>query len=86
MAAAGVSIRDAILAKNAYSAPYFHNKCWWTRCSAQVWNEVRTKKVNILSKLTQYVGLQVSDFEELGKRWLEVCADIKQQYGFTEKE
>ena len=44
------------------------------------------KKVSILSKLTQYIGLQVSDFEELGKRWLEVCADIKQQYGFTEKE
>ncbi len=44
------------------------------------------EKVDIFSQLTQCVGLQVSDFEELGKRWLEVCADIKQQYGFTEKE
>jgi hypothetical protein len=27
---------------NTYAAHYYHNGKWWTRCSAQVWNEVRT--------------------------------------------
>lgn len=25
---------------NAYAAHYYHNGKWWTRCSAQVWNEI----------------------------------------------
>ncbi|KAF9483081.1 lolT-1 [Pholiota conissans] len=50
-----------LFAKKAFSAPFFHNGAWWTRCSAQVWNEI-------------------SDFEELGKRWLEVCADVKKDF------
>jgi hercynylcysteine S-oxide lyase len=24
----------------AYSAHFYHNNAWWTRCSAQVWTEV----------------------------------------------
>jgi hypothetical protein len=30
-----------LLEWNAYGAHYYHNGKWWTRCSAQVWNEVR---------------------------------------------
>lgn len=29
--------------RNAYSAHYYHNGRWWTRCSAQVYNEVCLK-------------------------------------------
>ncbi|KAG2340189.1 PLP-dependent transferase [Suillus weaverae] len=25
---------------NVYAAHYYHNKKWWTRCSAQIWNEI----------------------------------------------
>ncbi|KAG5651325.1 hypothetical protein H0H81_009078 [Sphagnurus paluster] len=41
----------------AYSAHFYHNGRWWTRCSAQVWNEVE-------------------DFENIGKAWLVVCAEV----------
>ncbi|KAF8194638.1 pyridoxal phosphate-dependent transferase [Pholiota molesta] len=59
------SLRRGILAKKAFSAPFRHYGVWWTRCSAQVFNDI-------------------SDFEELGKRWLEVCADVKKEFGFEE--
>ncbi|KAH9479109.1 Hercynylcysteine sulfoxide lyase [Psilocybe cubensis] len=29
-----------LLEQNAYSAHFYHNGRWWTRCSAQVWNEL----------------------------------------------
>ncbi|KAJ8588457.1 PLP-dependent transferase [Rhizopogon salebrosus TDB-379] len=29
-----------LLEWNAYGAHYYHNGKWWTRCSAQVWNEI----------------------------------------------
>ncbi|PPQ95574.1 hypothetical protein CVT26_008602 [Gymnopilus dilepis] len=31
---------DKMLDRNAYGAHFYHNGGWWTRCSAQVWNEV----------------------------------------------
>ena len=33
-------IKKMLLERNAYSPPFVHNGAWWTRCSAQVWNEV----------------------------------------------
>jgi hypothetical protein len=33
-------MKKIISEQNAYSAPFYHNGTWWTRCSAQVWNEV----------------------------------------------
>ena len=33
-------VKKIILEHNAYSPPFYHNGAWWTRCSAQVWNEV----------------------------------------------
>jgi hypothetical protein len=32
--------KKMLLERNAYSPPFRHNGAWWTRCSAQVWNEV----------------------------------------------
>lgn len=29
-----------LLERNAYSPPFDHNGAWWTRFSAQIWNEV----------------------------------------------
>jgi len=34
------SIRDKLLKSKVYSAHFHHNGRWWTRCSAQVWNEL----------------------------------------------
>ncbi|KAG6811654.1 hypothetical protein H0H92_006416 [Tricholoma furcatifolium] len=31
---------ELMLKKNAYSVPFYHNGFWWTRCSAQIWNEM----------------------------------------------
>ena len=33
-------VKKMILERKAYTAPFYHNDAWWTRCSAQVWNEV----------------------------------------------
>ena len=33
-------IKKMLLERNAYSPAFDHNGAWWTRCSAQVWNEV----------------------------------------------
>ncbi|KAF8959578.1 pyridoxal phosphate-dependent transferase [Flammula alnicola] len=63
--ATNASIRNGMLNKKAYSAHFRHNGVWYTRCSAQVWNEV-------------------SDFENLGKKWLEVCADVKKEFGVSD--
>ncbi|KAG5353596.1 hypothetical protein C0989_005117 [Termitomyces sp. Mn162] len=33
--------KEKLLRKHkAYSAHFYHNGCWWTRCSAQIWNEL----------------------------------------------
>ena len=34
-------LKKMLLERNAYSPPFDHNGAWWTRCSAQIWNEVR---------------------------------------------
>jgi hypothetical protein len=33
-------LKKMLLERNAYTPPFDHNGAWWTRCSAQVWNEV----------------------------------------------
>jgi len=34
-------IKDKLLLEHKASSAYFHhNNAWWTRCSAQIWNEV----------------------------------------------
>jgi len=50
-------VKKMLLERNAYSPPFHHNGAWWTRCSAQVWNEL-------------------DDFDNIGKIWLEVCAEV----------
>ena len=34
-------LNKLLIERNAYSPPFDHNGAWWTRFSAQVWNEVR---------------------------------------------
>ncbi|KAG2104697.1 pyridoxal phosphate-dependent transferase [Suillus discolor] len=33
-------LNTLLLEWNTYAAHYYHNGKWWTRCSAQVWNEI----------------------------------------------
>ncbi|KAF5361898.1 hypothetical protein D9756_002035 [Leucocoprinus leucothites] len=33
--------RKMLIGRNAYSAHFYHNGRWWTRCSAQVYNEIQ---------------------------------------------
>jgi hypothetical protein len=33
-------LNKLLLERNAYSPPFDHNEAWWTRFSAQIWNEV----------------------------------------------
>ncbi|KAJ3558261.1 hypothetical protein NP233_g11541 [Leucocoprinus birnbaumii] len=34
-------MKKMLYERNAYSAHYYHNGRWWTRCSAQVYNEIQ---------------------------------------------
>jgi hypothetical protein len=34
--------------RNAFSAHFYHNGRWWTRCSAQIYNEVRLYRLTIM--------------------------------------
>ena len=36
-----LAFQEKVLRFNVYAAHYFHAGAWWTRCSAQVFNEVR---------------------------------------------
>ncbi|KAG6847565.1 hypothetical protein H0H93_007362, partial [Arthromyces matolae] len=59
-------IKEKLLRKyKAFSAYFYHNGRWWTRASAQVWNEL-------------------DDFEKVGKIWLSVCAELKEELGVKE--
>lgn len=29
-----------LLERNAFAPAFYHNKGWWVRCSAQIWNDV----------------------------------------------
>jgi len=33
-------LNKLLLERNAYSPPFDHNEAWWTRFSAQIWNEL----------------------------------------------
>ncbi|KAG6848156.1 hypothetical protein C0991_000892, partial [Blastosporella zonata] len=36
-----LKFKEKLLYKHkAYSAHFYHNNRWWTRCSAQIWNEL----------------------------------------------
>ncbi|KAJ7439071.1 pyridoxal phosphate-dependent transferase [Mycena galericulata] len=44
---------------HTYATQFYHNGKWWTRVSAQIYNEI-------------------SDFEKLGKAWLDICREVMQ--------
>ncbi|KAG6876499.1 hypothetical protein C0992_012766 [Termitomyces sp. T32_za158] len=47
-----------------YSAHFYHNGCWWTRCSAQVWNEL--EDFEKLGKV--WLRVCTETLEELGSK------------------
>ncbi|TFK16814.1 PLP-dependent transferase [Coprinopsis marcescibilis] len=51
-----------LVVHKVYSAWFLHNGELWTRCSAQVFNDI-------------------SDFERVGKVWLDIAKDITQKFG-----
>ena len=74
-------IQDKLLKeRNVYSAYFIHNGNWWTRCSAQVYNDV---------SITFFFGFgfedelisakQISDFTKLGEAWLQICKEILEE-------
>ena len=77
-------VEKIILEHNAYSPPFYHNDAWWTRCSAQVWNEVCFVFVLFLflfrflcSFMLMYMPYsKLEDFVKIGKIWLKVCAEV----------
>ncbi|KAJ3761751.1 PLP-dependent transferase [Lentinula raphanica] len=40
-ASVGTALSNKLLSQNMYAVTYYHNNIWWTRVSAQIWNEVR---------------------------------------------
>jgi hypothetical protein len=65
-----------------YAAHFYHADRWWTRASAQVWNEVSDKTVTRPRVVRRYGGSdvsfypQISDFEKLGRAFLVACEEI----------
>ncbi|KAF9465635.1 pyridoxal phosphate-dependent transferase [Collybia nuda] len=64
--------------QNTYSAPFYHNGSWWTRCSAQVWTEV-WNIYSVSSGLSDNIAVKVEDFEKIGQAWLTVCAEVLEE-------
>lgn len=45
-----LKFKEKLLRKyKVYSAHFYHNGCWWTRCSTQIWNEVEFPLNTIVS-------------------------------------
>ncbi|KDR81048.1 hypothetical protein GALMADRAFT_241675 [Galerina marginata CBS 339.88] len=89
--AVNASLMNKMLGQKAYSAHFYHNGGWWTRCSAQVWNEVshcfRYLSSSIFDAIMSFVGRkmqQLEDFEKMGKIWLEVCNSVKEEIGSSQ--
>ncbi|KAJ3838422.1 PLP-dependent transferase [Lentinula raphanica] len=39
-ASVGTALSNKLLSQNMYAVTYYHNNIWWTRVSAQIWNEL----------------------------------------------
>jgi hypothetical protein len=75
------SIQDKMLKLKAYSAYFYHNGGWWTRCSAQVWNEVCLQYSWFDKPSADIVDqCKVEDFDKIGKIWLQVCAEVREEF------
>lgn len=76
-----------LLDHNIYGPVFYHNGKWWVRCSAQIWNQVRT--FVMISGAGYHSGadanfiLKVEDFERLGKALRIVCEEISQALSYT---
>ena len=57
-----------------YAAHFYHADRWWTRASAQVWNEVSDRTVT-RPPVLRWIP-QISDFEKLGRAFLVACEEI----------
>lgn len=88
--------KKLLLELNCFAATYKHGGKWWTRCSAQIWNEVSLSSCFPFSWLlygcwcmpaSLFRGSdavdgteQISDFEYLGKAYLASCKELEAMY------
>lgn len=71
--------KNKLLVKhNVYAAHYYHNRMWWVRCSAQIWNEVSFVRPYTMPLIMKF--RQVEDFQKLGTALLSVCDEIQKEY------
>ncbi|KAG6844152.1 hypothetical protein H0H87_009395 [Tephrocybe sp. NHM501043] len=60
-----LKFKEKLLYKyKAYAAHFYHNNRWWTRCSAQIWNEL--EDFEKLGKILSAVCAEI--LEELGEK------------------
>ena len=52
-------LNKLLVQRKMYSTHFHHNGVWWTRCSAQVWNEVRIYV--FLSRRMGLTGVCIAD-------------------------
>jgi hypothetical protein len=65
-----------LLGEANIAAPiFFHNNVWWTRCSAQIYNEVCCLACTMIFMAH---ASQISDFEHLGKVLTEMCQEVNE--------
>jgi hypothetical protein len=72
-------INEVILdTHDCYVASYMHDKKWWIRASAQIWNEV-----GIMTFCTGVIWLtktKISDFEYAATALKVICEGAKEKY------
>ncbi|KAG6811148.1 hypothetical protein H0H92_008766 [Tricholoma furcatifolium] len=59
------ALDNKLFERRAYAVIYYHNGSWWTRISAQVYNQL----------------LEISDFEEFGNILIGLCEELGDEFG-----
>lgn len=63
---------------DCFAAVFVHDGKWWTRCSAQVYNQVSLHRGLLVMYLTVF---QLSDFDNVAKALSAICAEMRREFG-----
>jgi hercynylcysteine S-oxide lyase len=66
---------------DCFAVVFVHNGKWWTRCCAQIFNEVSLHSLHRKSVIYLMGDMfQLSDFDYVGKVLSVVCAEMRKEF------